>query len=230
LKKYLFSMVCILIAVTLCPSGCLAAPPLGPDSVVIVIDPGHGGTSRGAETPSGIMEKDVALLLSQTLMSILKERYAVILTRTDDSAVPIDERTAIANRNRADLFISIHAKPGTTGDTIPSVFYHQPGGDPGRGFQEGSWEASQLPHVPRSRIAAEAICKALSPRTRSGDCALGAPIAVLAGAAMPAILVEPFSLGGFPDIRAAIAELLQRHALDLARGIDAFFGREAPGP
>jgi N-acetylmuramoyl-L-alanine amidase len=163
-------------------------------------------------------------------MSLLKERYSVILTRSDDSAVPIDERTAIANRHRADLFISIHAKPGTTGDTTPSVFYHLPVQEPGRGLPEGSWEASQLPHLPRSRSAAEAICKALSPRTRSGDCALGAPIAVLAGAAMPAILVEPFSLGGFPEIRAAIAERLQKHALDLARGIDAFFGQEAPGP
>jgi N-acetylmuramoyl-L-alanine amidase len=48
-------MVCILLTATLCPAGSPAASPPGPDKVLIVIDPGHGGRSRGAETPSGIL-------------------------------------------------------------------------------------------------------------------------------------------------------------------------------
>ncbi|MBF0487297.1 MAG: N-acetylmuramoyl-L-alanine amidase [Nitrospirae bacterium] len=77
----------------------------------IVIDPGHGGHDPGAMSKSGLKEKDVVLDISLMLAKILKEKYyfEVHMTRTDDTFISLDERTAIANGKRADMFVSIHA-------------------------------------------------------------------------------------------------------------------------
>ncbi|MBF0516539.1 MAG: N-acetylmuramoyl-L-alanine amidase [Nitrospirae bacterium] len=77
----------------------------------IVIDPGHGGHDPGAMSKSGLKEKDVVLDISLQLARILREKYYfdVHMTRSDDTFISLDERTAIANGKRADLFVSIHA-------------------------------------------------------------------------------------------------------------------------
>ena len=78
----------------------------------IVIDPGHGGHDTGTIGPRGLMEKDVCLDVALRLGGIIKERLPgaqVIYTRKTDTFVPLEERTAIANKAKADLFISIHA-------------------------------------------------------------------------------------------------------------------------
>jgi N-acetylmuramoyl-L-alanine amidase len=75
----------------------------------VVIDPGHGGHDGGARSPAGVQEKDVTLALARELEQQLTARgVEVVLTRSDDSYVGLEERTAIANRAAADLFISIH--------------------------------------------------------------------------------------------------------------------------
>ncbi|HEV7785807.1 MAG TPA: N-acetylmuramoyl-L-alanine amidase [Thermoanaerobaculia bacterium] len=76
----------------------------------IVIDPGHGGVEVGAIGPSGIQEKELTLQLARELEAKLAQRLGVrvVLTRTEDALVPLDMRPAIANQNKADLFISIH--------------------------------------------------------------------------------------------------------------------------
>jgi N-acetylmuramoyl-L-alanine amidase len=76
----------------------------------IVIDPGHGGVEVGAIGPSGIQEKELTLQLAHELEAKLAQRLGVrvVLTRTEDALVPLDMRPAIANQNKADLFISIH--------------------------------------------------------------------------------------------------------------------------
>ena len=77
---------------------------------VIVIDPGHGGQDSGAVGKAGLMEKEVTLDVAKRLRNLLKKEKGlrVILTRETDVLVPLEERTQIANRNGADLFISIH--------------------------------------------------------------------------------------------------------------------------
>ena len=77
----------------------------------VVIDPGHGGGDTGTIGPSGLKEKDLVLALSKRLKMLLEERLEtdVVLTRNTDKFVPLEERTAIANQLRADLFISVHA-------------------------------------------------------------------------------------------------------------------------
>lgn len=76
----------------------------------IVIDPGHGGTQVGAVGPGGLLEKDATLAVCRKLADALSAKLhaRVILTRTDDSLVSLDQRTAIANQYKADLFLSVH--------------------------------------------------------------------------------------------------------------------------
>lgn len=77
----------------------------------IVVDPGHGGKDPGAIGPNGVMEKDVTLALARLLKTHLEKELGVevILTRDRDIYLTLAERTAIANRVDADLFISLHA-------------------------------------------------------------------------------------------------------------------------
>jgi len=77
---------------------------------VIVIDPGHGGPDSGVVGKGGLVEKEVTLDIAKRLRELLKKEKGlrVILTRETDVLVPLEERTQIANRNGADLFISIH--------------------------------------------------------------------------------------------------------------------------
>ena len=78
---------------------------------VVVLDPGHGGRSLGARGNTGTMEKDLVLNVAEKLKTRLEEGLGikVVLTRTADYYVGLKERTAIANNNRADLFLSVHA-------------------------------------------------------------------------------------------------------------------------
>src|SRR6185312_7411431 len=77
----------------------------------IVIDAGHGGHDDGTIGADGVLEKDVVLDVALRLASLVQTRLGaeVVLTRSDDTFVPLTERTAIANRYKADLFLSIHA-------------------------------------------------------------------------------------------------------------------------
>lgn len=78
----------------------------------IVIDPGHGGKDTGTIGPHGLMEKDLCLDVALRLGKEIEEKLPgaqVIYTRKDDTFIPLEERTAIANQAKADLFISIHA-------------------------------------------------------------------------------------------------------------------------
>jgi N-acetylmuramoyl-L-alanine amidase len=77
----------------------------------IVLDPGHGGHDSGAIGPSGVLEKDVVLAIGLRLRDLLKDDLGldIVMTRSTDIFIPLEERTAIANKVGADLFVSIHA-------------------------------------------------------------------------------------------------------------------------
>ncbi|HEY6972512.1 MAG TPA: N-acetylmuramoyl-L-alanine amidase [Candidatus Angelobacter sp.] len=77
----------------------------------IVIDAGHGGHDTGTIGPSGLMEKDLVLEVALKLGKLLEARMGaeVVYTRDDDTFIPLETRTAIANKEQADLFVSIHA-------------------------------------------------------------------------------------------------------------------------
>ncbi|MDT8069319.1 MAG: N-acetylmuramoyl-L-alanine amidase [Terriglobia bacterium] len=84
----------------------------------IVVDAGHGGHDTGTIGPHGLLEKDLTLDVALRLGKLLQNRLGaeVIYTRDDDTFVPLEERTAIANQQQADLFISIHANSSSDPD------------------------------------------------------------------------------------------------------------------
>ncbi len=77
----------------------------------VVIDPGHGGHDQGTEGPKGLLEKDLVLDVAKRVGKLITDRMGaeVIYTRTDDTFVPLEGRTELANEKKADLFLSIHA-------------------------------------------------------------------------------------------------------------------------
>ncbi len=78
--------------------------------VRVMIDPGHGGKDPGATGPTGLKEKDVVLDIGRMVRDRLArhEGYEVRMTRDSDVFIPLEERTAMANRGRADIFVSLH--------------------------------------------------------------------------------------------------------------------------
>ncbi len=81
----------------------------------VVIDAGHGGRDSGAMGRGGLMEKDVALSVALRLKRLLEARgVRVVMTRSGDRFIPLMERSRIANRARADLFLSIHCNATTS--------------------------------------------------------------------------------------------------------------------
>lgn len=77
----------------------------------VVIDAGHGGHDQGTESPKGLLEKDLVLDIALRVGKLVEDRMGaeVIYTRSDDTFIPLEGRTAIANEKKADLFLSIHA-------------------------------------------------------------------------------------------------------------------------
>ena len=96
----------------------------------IVIDAGHGGHDSGTLGVDGIEEKDVVLDVALRLGKLLHERLGaeIIYTRSDDTFIPLETRTAIANKAQADLFLSIHANSSRMktarggGDVLPELY------------------------------------------------------------------------------------------------------------
>lgn len=96
-----------------------------PKPFTIVVDPGHGGIDSGAESPSGVREKDVTLLFAQQLQAELARipGARVEMTRSDDSFLRLSERVRIARQYEADLFISLHADTIRRGDIRGATVY-----------------------------------------------------------------------------------------------------------
>jgi N-acetylmuramoyl-L-alanine amidase len=112
------------------PAEVAAAPPPAHTRKVVVIDPGHGGKDPGAEG-GGAMEKIVTLAAAKELKSRLERggHYRVVMTRSTDVFIPLEERVRIARRAGADLFISLHADsagadPATHGASVYTVSDH----------------------------------------------------------------------------------------------------------
>jgi N-acetylmuramoyl-L-alanine amidase len=94
----------------------------------VVIDAGHGGHDTGTIGPNGLMEKDLVLDVALRLGKLVSQQLGatVVYTRADDTFIPLEERTRIANNEKADLFISIHANssPEPTATGIETYFFN----------------------------------------------------------------------------------------------------------
>lgn len=106
----------------------VADRPSGDARPLIVLDPGHGGPDTGTKAGGGeIMEKDVVLDFSNVLREQLEKsgRYRVVMTRTDDTFIPLADRVKFARHRQAQLFVSIHADalPKSGGDVQGATIY-----------------------------------------------------------------------------------------------------------
>ncbi|MBI3493303.1 MAG: N-acetylmuramoyl-L-alanine amidase [Acidobacteria bacterium] len=175
----------------------------------IVIDPGHGGEDEGAIGGGGAKEKDVTLAVARRAKAAIEARLGlrVLLTREDDRRVALDERTALANNNKADLFVSLHAaaslRPAAAGATIFYAAFEKDAAPPpvpdrvptfGGGVRDIElvpWELAQTRHLDQSTTFAallEAQLHDRIPLVRQPIAS--APLRVLESANMPAVLVE----------------------------------------
>jgi N-acetylmuramoyl-L-alanine amidase len=182
----------------------------------IVIDAGHGGHDTGTIGPTGLMEKDLCLDVALRLSKIIKQRLPgaeVVLTRSDDSFIPLEERTAIANEAHADLFISIHAN--SSQDHVArgiETYYLNLKGSPEamevaarenavanvgiHDLEDLVKKIARNEKIDESREFAEDIQASLSQRVQKGNKTVKnrgvrkAPFVVLIGADMPSILTE----------------------------------------
>jgi N-acetylmuramoyl-L-alanine amidase len=180
----------------------------------VVIDAGHGGAEEGARGPDGITEKAVTLSVARRLKAALEARLGVrvIMTRDGDNAVALDQRASVANNNKADLFISLHAnasvRPSVAGAEVFYLSLDEYGEDAlraaatphetlpvlgggSRDIEVVQWQFAQARHIAQSAALARSIETALRERVAMSPRALQqAPFRVLVGANMPAALVE----------------------------------------
>jgi N-acetylmuramoyl-L-alanine amidase len=190
----------------------LDLPPTG-GLRTIVIDPGHGGDEDGARGQKGTLEKNVTLAVARRLKGALEGRLGVrvLLTRDADQTVPLDQRAAVANNNKADLFISLHANASVrSAISGAEVFYLNLAdyGDEAQRARSGAeslpvlgggsreievilWEMAQARYIDQSAAFARTVEAVLRDRIAMGRRPIQqAPFRVLGGANMPAILVE----------------------------------------
>jgi N-acetylmuramoyl-L-alanine amidase len=213
----------------------------------IVIDPGHGGKDPGA-IANGLKEKNVVLAISKQLKANLEEKfgYEVLLTRKDDTFIPLEERTAIANGNNADLFISLHinAHPTSSVHGLETYFLNLTSSKEAMrvaAFENATSELqmSDLQDVlanimknskikESSRLAKNVHSTLISGLGDEGyplkDLGVKqAPFYVLIGAEMPAILIEVAFISN-PDEAKKLGDekFLQSVALQASQGIEAY--------
>jgi N-acetylmuramoyl-L-alanine amidase len=180
----------------------------------LVIDPGHGGHDTGTIGAGGLKEKDLVLDIARRLGEMVTERLGseVIYTRTADTFIPLEERTALANSRKADLFLSIHANSSRHRRIGgPETYYLNFTTDPEAlevAARENATSAKSISElqslvqkitlkekVQESREFAETVQKGVytalaRPRGFRNRGVKKAPFVVLVDASMPAVLVE----------------------------------------
>ncbi len=216
----------------------------------IVIDPGHGGFDTGTIGPNGLLEKDLVLDVSRRLGKLLEARLGaeVDYTRRDDTFIPLETRTAIANQDQADLFISVHANSSRDPDARGVETYYLNFSSSAEALEVAAREnavSEKSIHelqdlvkkialqekIDESREFANDVESALhsglalkNPGLRDRG-VKKAPFIVLIGANMPSILAEvSFVSNPGDERRLETSEFRQRIAESLYRGIAKYVG------
>jgi N-acetylmuramoyl-L-alanine amidase len=194
----------------------------------VVIDPGHGGEELGAQGAKGTLEKDITLAVARRVRTLIETRLGlrVFLTRDDDRTMSLDDRSAYANSQKADVFVSIHGnaavRPAMKGAEVYYLSIDRATAE-ARRLAESSdaqlptlgggtrtidlilWETAQARYLEQSNALANFVEQALRARVEMSPRAVQqAPLRVLVGANMPAVLVEIGYLSN-PDQEQALA-------------------------
>src|SRR5437764_5209347 len=235
------------------PKGTAPAPgtsqPLLPSKLVeapgirtIVIDPGHGGKEVGAIGPGGLMEKDATLTICRRLAAALeaKLKTRVVLTRSDDVVVPLDQRTSIANQYKADLFLSVHmnaaivrgahgaetyflsleasdelAKKAAETENEAARTTTTAAANPSADLKLILWDLAQQEYLNESSKLATDIQEEMNRITGVTNRGVKqAPFRVLVGATMPAALVEVAFITNAEEEKKINSEEFQKTVVD----------------
>lgn len=229
-----------IIAIIALPKLLYAAQSGGPSHEMverIVIDPGHGGKDEGVRGPSGLTESKLTMALARQLKIRLEDELGVrvFLTRQEDENPSLSERTALANRVRCHLFISLHAAEAFSRTRFGfGVFFQDYSLQEGLADQVSlirpdpektvEWPLAQAPFVLSSRRLAGEINQAITDvlRVKSQD-VLGLPVAVLAGAARPAVLIEVGYLSNPQEERRLLSQAYRDAVVKaLVKGLTAY--------
>ncbi|MEJ5367741.1 MAG: N-acetylmuramoyl-L-alanine amidase [Bryobacteraceae bacterium] len=214
----------------------------------VVLDPGHGGHDEGTRGPTGLVEKELVLDVALRLGALIEERLGgeVVYTRKTDEFVGLEERTAIANEQRADLFLSIHANSSpvkrvsgaevfflnfTNSKEALEVAARENAGHNKSIFElrellqkialsEKLDESRELARYLQRELSRE--WKQLNPASRDRGVKM-APFVVLIGASMPSVLAEIGFVSNARDERMMKRpEFRQRLAEALYRGVESY--------
>lgn len=215
----------------------------------IVIDAGHGGHDTGTIGPTGLMEKDLCLDVALRLGKIIQQKLPgadIVFTRSDDTFVPLEDRTRIANEAKADLFISIHANssPDHGARGIETYYLNMKGSPEAMAVaarenavsQQGIHDLEEVvkkiartEKIDESREFAEDVQDSLSKRIQKAAKPVKnrgvrkAPFVVLIGADMPSILTEISFLSNPADEQLLKKpEYRQRVAEGLYQGVSDY--------
>lgn len=214
----------------------------------IVIDPGHGGKDPGAMA-FGLKEKDIVLHIARQLAPVLEKelRCEVLLTRNDDSFIPLEERTAIANTQNADLFVSLHinAHPSSRVRGLETYYLNLTTNAEAMrvAARENATSTHQMSDLQdilsdimknskiseSSRLAQQVHNSILTEAENKGYINIKnlgvkqAPFYVLIGAQMPAILIEIAFISNQQDARnLSDSRFVQMLTQEIAAGIRAY--------
>lgn len=227
-----------------------------PGIQTIVIDPGHGGMEPGALGKYGTLEKDIALALGLKLKNVIEKNLPVrvVLTRENDVSISLENRAAIANYNKSDLFISIHINSSFRKDAHGSETFflsREATDDEARrlaymennpaDFEEGIvgdseneitmilWDMAQTAYLKESSLLAEVIQEELNHLLRTRNRGIKqAPFRVLSGVACPAVLVEVAFISNPDEERKLNTEWFQNNVVEaIYRGLENFIERYA---
>lgn len=204
---------------------------------VVMIDAGHGGADTGAVGQNGLTEKQLTLDLANRIAAHLRGRYRVEFTRSSDVGMPIDERPGRANHKNADVFVSLHAGASQNRTTEGITLFYYAGNfrlgpvpsNTASGpltFPAGKpWRQVQIPHRAASSALAHRIKTRLdAPPAPSPVTVVDAPVRVLMGADMPAVIVEVgYLTNPREEKRLMDGNQLTSLAARISQGIDDFF-------
>jgi N-acetylmuramoyl-L-alanine amidase len=215
----------------------------------IVIDAGHGGHDTGTIGPTGLMEKDLCLDVALRLGKIIQQKLPgadIVFTRSDDTFIPLEDRTRIANEAKADLFISIHANssPDHLARGIETYYLNMRGSPEAMAVaarensvsQQGIHDLEEVvkkiartEKIDESKELAEDVQDSLSKRIQKTAKPVKnrgvrkAPFVVLIGADMPSILTEISFLSNPADEQLLKKpEYRQRVAEGLYQGVSDY--------
>ncbi len=226
------------------------------DVPLIVVDAGHGGKDHGARSASGIKEKDVNIKIAKYVKTILVHRfkYRVVMTRKDDTFIPLKDRSKISNKRNADLFVSIHANAAKRKSAHGIETYFLGTSHNERALETAARENGELVKSVKDNQVQQILASLITTRNINDSSRLAGlvqanlyksskkkyrglknlgvkegPFYVLHGADMPSILVEVGFLTHRKEARMlSQPEYLYRLASSIAEGIHKYLQDKGP--